>query len=100
MPPVAQTTHYLKPTLPEEAAQAVCAAFPTLHSPSGTQALTSPPPSCSPTPLSPPDEPFEGLHGHTLRASPQAVTTAKTRANEKLFGQKEAHSLKSNLLRL
>lgn len=32
--------------------------------------------------------------------SPQAVTTAKTRANEKLFGQKEAHSLKSNLLRL
>ena len=32
--------------------------------------------------------------------SSQAITTAKTRANEKLFGQKEAHSLKSNLLRL
>ena len=32
--------------------------------------------------------------------SPQAVTTAKTRSNEKLFGQKEAHSLKSNLLRI
>ena len=32
--------------------------------------------------------------------SPQAVTTAKTRANEKLFGQKGAHTLKSNLLRL
>ena len=31
---------------------------------------------------------------------PQVVTTAKTRANEKLFGQKEAYSLKSNLLRI
>lgn len=31
--------------------------------------------------------------------SSQAITTAKTRANDKLFGQHEAHSLKSNLLR-
>lgn len=74
MPPVAQTTHYLKPTPPEEAAQAVRAASPTLHSPVGAQALISPAPSCSPTPSSSLStrEPFEGLHGHTLRASPQA----------------------------
>ena len=31
--------------------------------------------------------------------SPQAITTAKTRANDKLFGQHEAHSLKGNLMR-
>ena len=31
--------------------------------------------------------------------SSQAITTAKTRANDKLFGLHEAHSLKSNLLR-
>lgn len=42
----------------------------------------------------------EGIIVKMTEKSPQAVTTAKTRANEKLFGQKEAHSLKSNLLRL
>ena len=41
----------------------------------------------------------EGTIQRMTEKSPQTITTTKARANDKLFGQREASSLKANLLR-
>ena len=42
----------------------------------------------------------EGDIANLTESAPQAITTAKTRANQKLFSAKGSRSLKSNLIRL